>query len=307
MTVTEEKKAFIYALSENNSKKYRYVGKTLYIEKRLKNHIYNSKFLKTYKDNWIQKCLKNNKKVTLTVLEEVDNSIWEEREKYWIHKLKENGCDLTNHNNGGLGGGVILYTKPYEFIKKWVKNNLPQIKSAPQWYDYTRDNELPDDISANPKEVYAKRGWIGWGDFLGTGRISSNYVNYFNYNEAKKWIQDNMPNIKTTAKWKKTAKTNVFPNFIPNRPERYYAKRGWVSWGDFLETMKLSNRKRKFISYKEAELWILKNKPEIKTATAWLKFVASGEVPIFLPRCPYLTYKSTGWISWNEFLNRVIC
>lgn len=32
---------------------------------------------------------------------------------------------------------------------------------------------------------------------------------------------------------------------IPNRPERYYKNRGWVSWGDFLGTGRVANQYKK--------------------------------------------------------------
>ena len=63
---------------------------------------------------------------------------------------------------------------------------------------------------------------------------------FANYDDAKKIVKN--LNIKTGLKYKEFSKNNLIPNNIPNRPERYYKKRGWVSWGDFLSTGRIANQ-----------------------------------------------------------------
>lgn len=295
------KKVYIYALSEKDSTDYRYVGKTICPEKRLKNHIKFSKLNKTRKDAWIQSLSNKNKVIEIKILEETDNSSWPNREKFWIDKLKNEGYNLTNHNNGGLGGGHIKYTKPFDFVKKWVQTNY-NIKSVKEWCKFTKENEMPNFIPLNPKEVYENKGWKSWGDFLGTNRIWDNNVNYISYEEAKKYINTNFKEIKTSKNWKEYAKENKVPQFIPNRPERYYKNRNWKSWGDFLGTNKIANQNKIFLNYKEAKNWINKNHQYVNRVQKWYDFVKCDQFPNFIPKCPQIKYKNCGWVSWKNFL-----
>ena len=300
----KNRKCYIYALYEVENE-YRYIGKALKPEKRFKNHISRSKLKKTYKDNWIQSVILRGDKIHLTILEETCELTWSNKEKYWIKKLKNEGHKLTNHNNGGLGGGPIIYEKPFKEIKEWVKNNL-EVSSAREWYKIIKENKLPDFIPRSPKEAYTKRGWLSWGDFLGTNRKWDNNIDYINYNEAKKYIKKNLQNIDSAKSWKEMSKKGKIPRNIPNRPDRYYKNknRGWDSWGDFLYNGRVANKNKKFFSYNEAKIWISINKPEISSVNKWLAFSKLDKFPNYIPKCPHLTYKEQGWVSWYDFLSK---
>ena len=41
------------------------------------------------------------------------------------------------------------------------------LKSHEEWKVYCASKNKPTDIPSNPQEVYAGKGWISWGDFLG--------------------------------------------------------------------------------------------------------------------------------------------
>ena len=62
---------FIYTLTDPITNEIRYVGKSNRPKKRLKEHLYESKLKKTYKNNWIRGLLKKN----LTPLLEVIDSL----------------------------------------------------------------------------------------------------------------------------------------------------------------------------------------------------------------------------------------
>ena len=81
---------------------------------------------------------------------------------------------------------------------------------------------------------------MSWGDFLSTNRKWDNDVNYISYNDAKKIIKQ--LKISSGNEYKTLAKNNLIPKNIPNRPERYYKKRNWVSWGDFLGSGRIANQ-----------------------------------------------------------------
>lgn len=102
----EDKNFIIYSLSSSENKDIvRYIGYTSYpIHRRLVAHISTSKFLKTHKDNWIQKELKNNNKIIIT---EIDSSIDVDalkiKEIDYIKLYKSFGAKLVNGTMGGDG------------------------------------------------------------------------------------------------------------------------------------------------------------------------------------------------------------
>jgi hypothetical protein len=230
-------KTFIYGLvSKKSPNEVRYVGKADNLEYRLKRHIHNTKYnLKknkklTHKDNWI---IKHNYEIDFVLLEECDYNEWQDREKFYISKFQ----NLTNTSEGGLGGSGIKYKLTYDEVKIWVKNNL-NVTSKNEWCKNIE--HIPKFIPYCPREVYLNKGWVSWGDFLGTGRIWDNYVNYTSYVEAKKIIKNLQ--INSRDEYKKFIKGELIPKTIPSRPERYYKNRGWISWGDFLGTGRIANQ-----------------------------------------------------------------
>ena len=128
----------------------------------------------------------------------------------------------------------------YHEVKEWIKHHL-DVKSKSQWYKNIPI--LPDFIPANPREVYLKKGWVSWGDFLGTGKIWDNSIEYISCSDAKKIIKTQK--INNGLEYKRFVKENKIPMKIPNRPDRYYKNRGWVSWGDFLGTGRIANQYKK--------------------------------------------------------------
>jgi hypothetical protein len=70
-----------------------------------------------------------------------------------------------------LGTGKVAYKlrrlRPFEKARSFVRRL--GLKSSGQWREYCEGN-LPPDIPANPNLTYASKGWVGMGDWLGTGR-----------------------------------------------------------------------------------------------------------------------------------------
>ena len=118
------KTTFIYGLIDPNTNIIRYIGKSDKPKTRLSNHIQTSKKSKTHKSNWINSLIKEKKKPIITILEEVNIENWEEREKFWIKKYKDDGYDVTNFTNGGEGGEKIHFIDKIELYKKYIIENL---------------------------------------------------------------------------------------------------------------------------------------------------------------------------------------
>lgn len=299
-----EKELYIYCLY-TEGEEIKYIGKTDNLNKRLSEHVYRSKKNKTHKDRWIQKRLKENKEILIKLIEVCNENSWEDREKYWIKYYRNTENGITNHSDGGYSGGGIIFTKPYEEVKQWVNENL-KIKSSNDCKNQIKYIDKPDYIPSDPRTVYFKRGWVSWGDFLQTGNKYDNDVNYITYNETKEYIKENLSHIKSLSQWKKGAKNNEIPEFIPNRPERYYGykNRGWVSWGNFLNTGRIQNNKKIFLSYEESREYARNLK--LKSVSEWYIICKKNIKPNNIPSAPNQQYKNKGWIDYSDFLGTEI-
>ena len=64
------------------------------------------------------------------------------------------------------------------------------------------------------------RGEIGWGDFLGTGRIATQNKVYRSYKDAREFVR--ALNFKTQKEWQEYCKSGDKPNDIPAQPWHVY-------------------------------------------------------------------------------------
>lgn len=99
----------IYALIDPRTNEIRYVGKTKYpLVVRLQQHI-NAKKQRRHVYYWLRVLWKNNRVPTIRLLEEVEDTQWQEAEQRWIAKIKTEGAQLTNHTIGGDGlSGYVM-------------------------------------------------------------------------------------------------------------------------------------------------------------------------------------------------------
>ena len=119
--MVDTRRVKIYVLKHPDTLEIRYVGKTIgSLNKRLCNHIANAKGNKHNKhlSNWILNILNDKKRPIIELIEECDNSVWQEREKYWISQYS----NLINLTKGG--DGCIGFTHSPETINKLKLVNL---------------------------------------------------------------------------------------------------------------------------------------------------------------------------------------
>lgn len=96
-----DEQVYIYALRAPCGA-IRYVGKTGDPKKRLEGHAYPNRRNITPVARWCRKLKKAGGVPAMEILEEVPASSWEDAERRWIARLKEDGCDLLNVSGGGL-------------------------------------------------------------------------------------------------------------------------------------------------------------------------------------------------------------
>lgn len=83
----------------------RYVGKANQPAKRMREHRYSGREVRSHKKNWINKLKKDGHEPQLLILDEVQFSEWRFWESYWIDQCTAWGFDLVNHTGGGDGSG----------------------------------------------------------------------------------------------------------------------------------------------------------------------------------------------------------
>ena len=93
----------IYGLIDPRSQQLKYVGMTSKeLSVRLDRHM--REVGHCHKRSWIQGLKKVGLKPDIFEIENVDDTEWEEAERFWISYFKYIGCRLTNIADGGMGG-----------------------------------------------------------------------------------------------------------------------------------------------------------------------------------------------------------
>ncbi len=142
MEKDKNKKTYIYGLMDGDVVKY--VGKSDNPNQRKYNHISEAlnSDSKTHRINWIKKMVKENKEISLKILETVPYDKWEEKEKYWIEYY---GLDnLVNGTIGGLGNLDINGISNRKYSEEL--NRTKNLKITPNTHEilkkYCEENNL---------------------------------------------------------------------------------------------------------------------------------------------------------------------
>lgn len=97
-------KGYIYSLTDPRDNQIRYIGQTRFsLNKRFKEHMRNCKYNITKNHNvyrWINELRDINLLPIIKIVEEIDNDLLNEREKYWVSYY---GNNLKNMTQGGDG------------------------------------------------------------------------------------------------------------------------------------------------------------------------------------------------------------
>src|ERR1051326_7711099 len=124
-----------------------------------------------------------------------------------------------------LGTGTIApFNRSYRSFEevRFFAHSLG-LKNQHQWRDWVKTKDRPIDIPADPASVYKDKGWIGWGDWLGTGTIAPFNRSYRSFEEA--CIFARSLGLKNQHQWRDWAKTKDRPADIPANPDKTDRKR----------------------------------------------------------------------------------
>lgn len=209
--------------------------------------------------------------------------------------------------NRGPRGRHLPFIEARDFVQKLG------LSSVSQWYRYCRGElaekpKKPVLIPTNVEHVYARQGWKGWGDFLGTGAIATFKWKARPFVDAREFARSLQ--LKSGTEWSAFCKglmpeKGEKPRDIPSTPSRTYKAKGWAGMGDWLGTGTIAPRLRVFREFHAARDFA--RSLNLKTAAEWRAYV-KGQVsklqprPVDIPSEPWMTYKGKGWTSLSDWL-----
>jgi superfamily II DNA or RNA helicase len=188
------------------------------------------------------------------------------------------------------------------------------LKSETEWRDFCRGNLVstvgnrPADIPSNPQHNYAKSGWSGYGDWLGTGTVAPRLRKYLPFKEAREFAR--RLELGGGAEWRRFCKglmpeKGVLPANISSNPVQTYMNKGWAGMGDWLGTGTIAPRLRKYRSFKAAREFA--RNLGLRSRVEWNKFSRGempekGDLPADIPAYPNQTYAGKGWKGMGDWL-----
>jgi superfamily II DNA or RNA helicase len=167
------------------------------------------------------------------------------------------------------------------------------LKTGVEWKDYCKSDKKPTDIPIAPNKTYRQSGWVGWGDWLGTGNVFRR--DWPPFKEARALVRS--IGLKSSKEWNDYRKSDKRPPYIPTNPHKVYRQSGWVSLGDWLGTNRYRRGGRPF---SDARAFV--RSLGLKNQTEWNDYCKSGEKPADIPSNPGKTYANSGWIGINDWL-----
>jgi predicted helicase len=90
-----------------------------------------------------------------------------------------------------------------------------ELNSEKEWRQYCKSGEKPNDIPSTPAKVYKNQGWLGMGDWLGTGTIAPQLREYRSFEEARAFVHK--LKLKNLGEWTKYCQSGERPRDIPYR------------------------------------------------------------------------------------------
>ena len=186
--------------------------------------------------------------------------------------------------------------RPFEEARAFVRGL--GLKSSNEWGNYCKSGEKPTDIPAGPLAVYRNSGWLGMGDWLGTGNLGPGARQFRSFEAARDFVHTLQ--LKNQSEWFEHCRSDRRPEDIPTTPTRVYEKAGWTSWGDWLGTGFVAVRNRQYLPFKDARQFA--RKLGLKSHAEWVAFCGSDAKPSNIPASPDYIYAEDGFAGLGDWL-----
>ena len=171
-----------------------------------------------------------------------------------------------------------------------------KLKSYTEWRHYFESGKKPADIPAKPERAYAKSGWAGHGDWLGTGRVANRSRQFRSFKKNRAFVRG--LKLKSVTEWRHYCKSGKKPDDIPTAPQQKYAEAGWAGYGDWLGTGR--HRGKGWRNFKGGRAFV--HGLKLKSSTEWRAYCQSGKKPDDIPANPHNTYAEAGWAGYGDWL-----
>src|SRR5258705_4366612 len=93
--------------------------------------------------------------------------------------------------------------RPFEEAHTYVQSL--GLKNRNEWLDWSKSDSRPIDIPRVPDHVYQDKGWVSWGDWLGTGRIANQNIVYRPFQGAREFVHS--LGLQNQSKWRAWSKS----------------------------------------------------------------------------------------------------
>ena len=103
-----------------------------------------------------------------------------------------------------------------------------ELKGKKEWKKWSKSDQRPSDIPANPDQTYRDAGWVSWPDWLGNGKR----YDMLPFAVGRAYVRK--LKLKSRPEWREWRKSDQRPSDIPASPERTYRDDGWISYPDWL-------------------------------------------------------------------------
>jgi superfamily II DNA or RNA helicase len=182
--------------------------------------------------------------------------------------------------------------RSFEEARAFV-NDL-KLKTVKEWFEYCRSGEKPEDIPANPRDVYEE--WVSWFDWLGT----ESYLEKLPFEQARAFARGlKLPNKDAWTQWCQSEKR---PANIPSNPNKQYPDE-WDGWPDWLGNFNLSKGGSR--PFKEVRAYA--RGLGLTSHNQWVKHCRRCKQRklreiIGIPTNADQAYQDNGWAGWPDFL-----
>ncbi|XRB07450.1 methyltransferase domain-containing protein [Pycnococcus provasolii] len=194
------------------------------------------------------------------------------------------------------GQGARGWFRTFEDARKYVRTL--GLKSCKEWETWSKSGARPHDIPGQPYATYASSGWTSYGDFLGYADGQGARGSFRSFEDARTYVRT--LGLKSEKEWKAWSASGARPDNIPSNPQTTYTSAGWTSYGDFLGYAEGPGSRGSFRTFEDARTYV--RTLGLKSYREWKAWSKSGKRPHDIPANPNVTYASTGWTSYGDFL-----
>ena len=188
--------------------------------------------------------LKNNKEWRIYLkINNIPDDIPKTPEEVYKNEWNSWGDWLGTGNIGNLNKKFLDFESARNIVRRLG------LQDKNKWYDYCKSRNKPIEIPSNPHRTYNNKGWIGYGDWLGTGSVAPKDMVFRDFESAREFVRG--LKLKGSKEWQEYCKSGDKPDDIPTAPHAIYKNKGWTSWGDWLGTGNVATQKlsKQYLSF----------------------------------------------------------